>query len=177
MVRADTTERSGLLLALDPVHLASSPLDEVVIALHHLFEFLAQLGRDSLTLHHRLQDIHALDLELGYDGPVTFAGVIGHDAHFAEAGLFVEPGHLEKLVDHRTHLPRLAVHDLANKQHAFSSNWMRKTSTQQSGAQEAQARTQKIGRPPRSDRLTRRIDRGGQSPQFRATLTIKRWHS
>src|SRR5688572_7980251 len=111
---------NGDALSLDLVDLAPAVFDEIVIALHDVVELLRQLRCDPRALHHFLEPLHALHLELRHDRPVSLGAEIRHHAHFAEARLLVELPHGEKLLHHRANLARLAVHDFADEKHMSS---------------------------------------------------------
>src|SRR2546423_6592819 len=111
---------NNTLFALDLEDLPPPVLDEIVVAFHHFLEFLAQLFRHSLAPHHRLELRHAFYLKVCDESPITLAGEIRHYPHFAVAGLLIEFRHSGKLVNHRTHFARFAVHDFANQQHDSS---------------------------------------------------------
>src|SRR5438094_3626475 len=104
-------------LALDLVDLPLAVVDKVVVALHELLELLLIIGGASWIRHHALELAEVGHLHLGDDRPVLLGAEIGHNAHARHADLLAQLRHLEKLVDHRAHLPRLAIHNLANNEH------------------------------------------------------------
>src|SRR6266498_351927 len=65
------------------------------------------------------------------EGPIPLGDEVGHDAHLRHADLRAELGHRQKLLHQRAHLTRLAVHDLANEQHAGlqRSGWVKEELT------------------------------------------------
>src|SRR5262245_43027529 len=103
---------------LDLVDLPLTVLDEIVIALHHVLHLpgvgLAHPG----ARHHVVEGLHVLDLELHDRGPVALPDVVGQDSELPLPRLLHELRHGERLLDHWPDLAGLAIHDLANEQHA-----------------------------------------------------------
>src|SRR5437016_94669 len=104
--------------AFDLIDLAPTVLHEIVIVLHDVLEFLHVVTALPATLHHTLEIVHARYFHLGDERPVPFRTEVGHHAHLRHADLRAELGHGQELLNHRAHLTRLAIHDLANEQHA-----------------------------------------------------------
>src|SRR5262245_42728621 len=97
-------------LPLDRVDLPSTMVDEIVVALHDLFELL----RFVAVLTHRHKGFEAWDLNLRNYGPVSFGTQVRQDSH-SHSFLRTQLLHREKLLNHGTHLARLAIHDVANE--------------------------------------------------------------
>src|SRR5438445_775224 len=104
--------------AFDLIDLAPTVLHEIVIVLHDVLEFLHVVTALPATLHHTLEIVHARYFHLGDERPVPFRTEVGHHAHLRHADLRAELGHGQELLNHRAHLTGLAIHDLANEQHA-----------------------------------------------------------
>src|SRR6185369_719553 len=107
--------------ALELVDLAPALVHEVVVALHDGLELLQVGLLLALARHHLLERFDARHLHLGDHRPVSLGAHVGHDLHLPHAHLLVQLGHGEELLDQRTHLAGLAVHDVADEQHDGSS--------------------------------------------------------
>src|SRR5262249_15307748 len=92
------------------------------IALHDVLGFLG-LGRLARLLRVVGQIGH---FRFGDNGPITLRCEVGHDAHRSHTHLLHDFAQLQELLDHRTRLTGLAVHDVANEEHAdLPGGWMR----------------------------------------------------
>src|SRR5258706_15964823 len=123
---ASSSKMSGadtLRSALEFVDLPPAELHEVVVALHDVLELLHVLLALALALEHLLERLEARHFHLGDDRPVAFGAHVCEHAHLPHAHLLAELGHGQELLDHRTHLAGLAVHDVADEQHDDSSCW------------------------------------------------------
>src|SRR5688572_8466570 len=115
---AGTPERPGGQSRFDAVNLPATGVHEIVVALHDLFHLLRVLS----PLAHLHEGFEARHLDLGHDSPIALGADVGQHPHLRHAVLLAQLGHLPDLVHHRTDLPWLAVHDVANQQHGSSSS-------------------------------------------------------
>src|SRR5207249_14483 len=105
---------------LDLVDLAPTVVHEIVIPLHYALEFLHVFAVLAAALHHTLELGHVRHLHLGHEHPVPVGADVGHDPHLRHTNFGAQLRHCEELLDQGPYLPRLAVHDLANEEHAGS---------------------------------------------------------
>src|SRR5580704_15529870 len=66
---------------LDLVDLAFAALHQLMVVLHDLLHFLRILRVLPLSLHHRLERLHARHLHLRDDGPIPLSAEVSHDLH------------------------------------------------------------------------------------------------